>query len=121
VAPNSLGQLELCGTIIGEAGCSSPLSIKDSFGKIRMGFGWLATWYRTRLKEWAESYLAEIAKGVLVLFGLAVFRVAILAVRLTGIDPGYLTSLEELDFWFQYATIAALGLYSLLKFVSALL
>ena len=83
--------------------------------------GWLATWYTEHLKEWAESYLAEIVKGVLVLFGLAVFRVSILAVKLTGMDPGYLALLEELHFWFQYATIGALGMYSIFKLIGSML
>jgi hypothetical protein len=83
--------------------------------------GWFATWYTKHLREWAESYLAEIAKGVLVLFGLVILRVAILAVKLTGEEPEYLTLLEQLHFWFTYATIGALGLYSFLKLVGAML
>lgn len=83
--------------------------------------GWLAQWYRKHLKEWAESYLADVAKGVLVLLGLAVFRVAILAVKLTGMDPSYLALLEELHFWFQYATIGVLGLYSIFKLIGGML
>jgi hypothetical protein len=84
------------------------------------GMAWLAAWYNKHLKEWAESYLAEIAKGVLVLFGLLIFRVAILALRMTGMDQEYLRLLEDLHFWFQYATIAVLGLYSVFKLIAGL-
>ena len=85
------------------------------------GMGWLATWYSKHLKEWAESYLAEVAKVVLVLFSLGIFRVCILALRLTGMDPTYLALLEELHFWLQYGTMAALEVYSLFKLASGLL
>jgi hypothetical protein len=83
--------------------------------------GRLATWYKQRLRDWIESYLAELAKGVLVLLGLGIFRVAILAVGLTGIDREYLALLEQLHFWLTYGTIAALGMYFLLKLIAGML
>jgi len=83
--------------------------------------GWLSAWYTKHLKEWAETYLAELAKGVLVLFGLAVFRVGILALRLMGMAEEQLRLLEELHFWLQYATIAVLGGYSVLKLIGGMM
>lgn len=81
----------------------------------------VSSWYEKHLKEWLESYVAELAKGIAVLLGLVVFRLVILVVKQTGMDETYLALLEELHFWLQYATIAALGFYSLLKLIGGML
>lgn len=84
--------------------------------------GGLSRWYANHLKEWVESYVAELAKGLLVLLGLGIFRVFILALKWgTGMEQEHLTLLEDLDFWLQYATIAALGMYSVLKVIGSML
>jgi hypothetical protein len=82
---------------------------------------WLGRWYKEHFKEFAESYIADIAKGVLVLLGLGVFRIAILTLKLTGMDPEQLALLEKLHFWSTYATIGALSLYSVIKVIAFLL
>jgi hypothetical protein len=64
--------------------------------------------------------LAELAKGVIVLAGLAVFRVAILGLQWIGEDQENLTLLLQLHFWLQYATMGALGLYSLFKLIGGM-
>jgi hypothetical protein len=78
-------------------------------------------WYAKHLQVWVESYLAELVKGVLVLFGLAVFRISIIALKWTGLDGDNLALLENLHFWIQYATIAVLGMYSVIKLIAAML
>jgi hypothetical protein len=80
----------------------------------------LAAWYTKHLKDWLEAYLAELAKGVIVLAGLAVFRVAILGLQWIGEDQENLTLLLQVHFWLQYATMGALGLYSLFKLIGGM-
>jgi|GEM_PF-4899026 len=82
--------------------------------------GWLAAWYTKHLKDWLEAYLAELAKGVIVLMGLAVFRTAILGLQWIGEDQESLALLVQLHFWLQYATIGALGFYSFFKLVGSM-
>jgi len=71
---------------------------------------WIVRFYNDHIKAFAEPYLADLLKGVMVLTGLLIFQVVIVTLRVLGYDAERLRLLEEAHFWPQLAVFWYFGL-----------
>jgi hypothetical protein len=71
---------------------------------------YISRWWHRHLEDFTLTFVADLVKTILVLFGLSTFYCFIRGMGLMGYATARLDMLEEVHFWASYAAMVVLGL-----------